>query len=92
MEKTIKWEGAEAAQMQTIDNERTQVLAKIGALMMDLETVKKDLDTVNSKQRSAIQQAIQTRGITQFESARPIQGGLVIQIPETMNGGGNVPM
>ena len=92
MEKTIKWEASEATQMQGIEQERTQVLAQIGALMMDLETAKKNLDNITGRQRAVIQQALQTRGIQQFESARPIQGGVVLQISDTMNGAGNVPM
>ena len=86
MEKTIKWDASEDMQMRTIENDRTQVLARIGALMMDLDTAKKDLETVNGRQRSVIQQSLQSKGITQFESARPIPGGLVLQIPDTMNG------
>lgn len=89
MERTIKWEAGEAAQMTVIEQEKTQILAQIGALMMDLETVKKRLDGVNDRQRAAIQTAIQAHGIQQFESARPIQGGVVLQIPdvlETSNG------
>lgn len=82
MEKTIKWEVAESAQMRMIENERTQVLAQIGALMMDLETAKKALETVNARHKSAIQQALATRGVGHFESARPIQDGVIINIPE----------
>lgn len=82
MEKIIKWEQNESMHMSQIENERTQVLAQIGALMMDLETAKKALDTINSKHKSAIQQALNSRGIMQFESARPIQGGVVLNVPE----------
>lgn len=92
MEKTIKWDQNEIPVMQSIDNERTQCLAQIGALMMELENAKKNLDTINGRQRSAVQQAISSRGIMQFESARPILGGVVLQVPEEtgrINGGGD---
>lgn len=82
MEKTIKWEPTEATQMQTIEGERTQILAQIGALMMDLENAKKSLDNVNGRHKVAIQQALQSRGINQFETARPIQGGVILQMSD----------
>lgn len=81
MEKTIKWDATEDAQMKVIENDRTQVMARIGALMMELEEVKKTLEAVNGRQRAAVQQVLQNRGITTFESARPIQGGIVLTIP-----------
>ena len=74
MEKTIKWEQNEIMQMSNLEQERTKTLAQIGALMMDLETAKKNLEAINERHKSAIQQALQTRGVSQFESARPIQG------------------
>lgn len=89
MEKTIKWEGAEISQMQSIEQERTQVLAQIGALMMDLENAKKNLETVNGKHKSLIQQALTSRGINQFESARPVQGGISITVSEQVVNGGS---
>lgn len=82
MEKTIRWENSEEVQMRMIENDRTQILAQIGALMMDLETAKKALDTVNARHKSAIQQALNSHGIGHFESARPIQGGVIISVPE----------
>lgn len=87
MEKTIKWESSEDMQLKVIENEKTQVLAKIGVLMMDLDNAKRDLESINGRQKAIFQQAIQNKGITQFESARPIPGGIVLQIPE---GNGNV--
>lgn len=89
IEKTIKWDSSEESQMKVIENDRTQVLARIGALMMELEEVKKNLEAINGRQRAAVQQVLSNRGITQFESARPIPGGIVLTIPEVMNGEGN---
>lgn len=88
MERTIKWEPAEDVQMKMIEQEKTQILAQIGALMMDLDLVKQKLQAINDRQRAAIQQVIQSRGIGAFESARPIQGGVVLQISDN-GGGGN---
>lgn len=82
MEKTIKWEGAEVFQVQQIEQEKTQVLAQIGALMLDLETAKKNLETVNEKFKAVVKQAIQSRGINQFDSARPMPGGVSLTIPD----------
>ena len=83
MEKTIKWEHSEAMTMQAIEQERLQALAQVGALMLDLETAKKNLDTANEKQKSAVRQILASRGIERVESARPIQGGLVVSIPDS---------
>lgn len=87
MEKMIRWENAELPQMQAIETERIQILAQIGALMMDLDVAKKNLDALNGRHKAAIQQVLQNRGIGQFESARPVQGGVMLQIPDTINGG-----
>ena len=82
MEKMIKWEASEAMQMQAIDQEKLQILAQIGALMMDLDTAKKNLETVNGKQKIAIQQIASNHGVNQIESARPVPGGIVLQVPD----------
>lgn len=94
MEKTIKWESNEAFQMQQVEQQKTQVLAQIGALMMDLENAKKNLESVNEKHKSAIQQALIMRGISQFNSARPVPGGIILDVvdmtdnPEVKPNGG----
>lgn len=89
MEKTIKWEAAEAPVMQQLEFERMQVLAQIGALMMDLDNAKKNLEAVNERQKTAIRSALQSRGIERFDSARPMAGGLVLQVPDALNNGGS---
>lgn len=80
MEKTIKWETAENTQIQAIEQEKMQVLAQIGALMMDLEAAKKNLDSINERHRSTIRQALNGRGVGQFESARPFPGGVILSV------------
>ena len=82
MEKSIKWEGNEAMMMQGLDQKKTQALAQIGALMMDLETAKKNLEAVNEEFKSAIRNALASRGINQVETARPVPGGLIVNIPD----------
>ena len=95
MEKTIKWEANEASQMQAIDNDKTRALAQIGMLMMDLETAKKNLESVNDRYKAAIQQALVARGIGPVDSARPVPGGVILTLsdntgPTLVNGpGGN---
>ena len=90
MEKTIRWDQTESVQMTGIDNERTKILAQIGSLMMDLEQARKMLDSLNERHKVAIQQALTNHGVNQFESARPINGGVILQLsdsPAQVNGG-----
>lgn len=82
MEKTIKFEHSEMAQMAQIEQERIQTLAQIGALMMDLETVKKQLEGINERNKAAVRKILSDRGIDNVVSVRPIQGGLVATLPE----------
>lgn len=91
MEKTIKWEPTEAPVMQQLEFERMQTLAQIGALMMDLDNAKKNLESINERQKVAIRQALNARGIDRFDSARPTPGGLTLQIPDVpiLNNGGS---
>lgn len=88
MEKTIKWEPSEAMQIQQLEQERVNTLAQIGALMMDLDTAKKGLEGVNERHKSTIRQILQARGITQYDSGRPIQGGIVLNVPDEAKNGG----
>lgn len=82
MEKTIRFEHSEMSQMAQIEQERIQALAQIGALMMDLETVKKQLETINERNKAAVRKILSDRGIDNVVSVRPIQGGLVATLPE----------
>jgi hypothetical protein len=84
MEKSIAFSPIETALFQQMEQERTNALAQIGALMMDLETAKKNLEMANERRNTFVKQIIAGNGINQFESVRPSREGLVVSIPEPM--------
>jgi hypothetical protein len=82
MEKTYQLDSRESAMLQSLDQERTQALAAIGALSLDMETARKNLDAAAEKQRAFLRQAIMTRGVDRYENARMQGGALVVSLPD----------
>lgn len=82
MEKTYQLDQRESAMLQSLDQERTQALAAIGALSLDMETARKNLDGAQQKQQSFLRQAVMTRGVDRFENARMQNGALVVSLPD----------
>lgn len=82
MEKTYQLEQPEAAYLQQLDQERTQALAAVGALSLDMETARKNLDSVAERQRAFLQQALASRSVGKFENARMQDGALVVKLPD----------
>jgi hypothetical protein len=82
MEKQYVLESREAQQMAQIEQARTQALAQIGALMMDLETAKRSLEVATERHRAFVQSAVSSRGIERFENARVVNGSLVVALPD----------
>lgn len=82
MEKTFQLDQRESAMLQSLDQERTQALAAIGALSLDMETARKNLDVAQQKQQSFLRQAVMTRGVDRFENARMQNGALVVALPD----------
>jgi hypothetical protein len=65
-----------------LDQERTQALAVVGALSLDMEQARKNLDTAAERQRTFIRQALVNRGIDRYENARAQNGCLLVTLPE----------
>ena len=82
MEKTYQLDQRESAMLQSLDQERTQALASVGALSLDMEQARKNLDAAAEKQRSFLRQAIMTRGVDRYENARLQNGALVVTVPD----------
>ena len=82
MEKTYQLDQRESAMLQSLDQERTQALAAVGALSLDMETARKNLDAAAEKQRAFLRQVVMTRGIDRYENARMQNGSLVVALPD----------
>jgi hypothetical protein len=82
MEKTFPLDQREAALLQQLDQERTQALAMVGALSLDMEQARKTLDTAAERQRGFIRQALSSRGIDRYENARTANGILLVTLPD----------
>ena len=82
MEKSITFSSSESSQSQQIEQERTQILAQIGTLMMDLETAKKLLDSATERRNAFVRQIVSSAGIYRFDSVRPVKDGLIVTVPD----------
>jgi hypothetical protein len=82
MEKTFTLDQKETAMLAQVDQERTQALAMVGALSLDMEQARKNLDTAAERQRSFIRQALSTRGVDRYENARAANGALIVTMPD----------
>lgn len=82
MEKTYQLDQREAALFGQADQERTQALAVVGALSLDMETARKNLDTAAERQRMLIRQALSTRGVERYENARVQNGSLFVSMSD----------
>jgi hypothetical protein len=82
MEKSYQLDQREAALLGQMDQERTQALAAVGALSLDMEQARKNLDAVAERQRSFLRQALSQRGIDRYENARMVNGALVVAMPD----------
>jgi hypothetical protein len=88
MEKVFQLEQKEAALLGQLDQERTQTLAVVGALSLDMEQAKKNLDAAAERQRAFIRQALSNRGVERYENARAANGSLIVTIPDEVISGG----
>jgi hypothetical protein len=84
MEKSFPLDQKETVLLTQLDQERTQALATVGALSLDMETARKTLDIAAERQRSFIRQALVVRGVERFENARIQNGALLVTLPEVM--------
>jgi hypothetical protein len=82
MEKTFQLDARETAQMRALESERTQALAVVGALSLDMENARKNLEAFQERQRGFIRQMLFARDVANYENARLQQGQLVVTIPD----------
>ena len=81
MEKTIQLDQREMQTAREVDQEVTLAWAQIGMFSEQLEQARKLRDAGIEKQKSLIKQALATRGIDNFEGARPgMQAGTVVVV------------
>lgn len=81
MEKSYQLTQKEVSQLGQLDQERTQALAAIGALSLDMEQARKNLDSAAERQRGFIRQVVSARGVERFENARLQNGAVVVTLP-----------
>jgi hypothetical protein len=84
MEKVIQLDQKEQTMLGQVDQERTQALAVVGALSLDMEQARKNLDAAAERQRSFIRQALTSRGVERYENARAQNGSLIVTMPDEM--------
>jgi len=82
MEKSFQLDARETAALQQLDQERTNALAAVGALSLDMEQARKNLDTAAERQRAFIRQALMSRNIDAYDNARTQNGMLVVTLAE----------
>jgi hypothetical protein len=82
MEKTFQLDQREAMTIQQMDQERTQALAMVGALSLDMEQARKNLDATAERQKAFLRQAVANRGIDRYENARTQNGQLFVSLPD----------
>jgi hypothetical protein len=82
MEKQFPLDQKEQTMNAQLDQERTQALAMVGALSLDMEAARKGLDAAQERQRSFIRQVLSARDLGRFENARVINGNLVVLMPD----------
>ena len=95
MEKTYHLDQTEQAMLTQVDQERTNALAMVGALSLDMEQARKNLDSAAERQRAFIRQALATRGVTQYENAKAQNAVLVVTMPDarpSVETGGPIPI
>jgi hypothetical protein len=82
VEKTYALEQKEAQQLGQLDQERTQALAVVGALSLDMETARKNLEAIAERQRSYLRMALDKRGVERFDNARIQNGEIIVNVPD----------
>ena len=82
MEKQFQLDQREAQTFAQIDQGRTQALAAIGALSLDMEQARKNLESAVERHRMFVQAAVNARGLDNFENARIANGNLLVSLPD----------
>lgn len=82
MQKAFSLAPNEVQQTQQLDQERTEVLAQIGALTLDMETARASLPLVERKRREYLATLVRKYGVTEYRTASIQGGNLVCDLPD----------
>ena len=81
--RTFQFDPRESAMLQKPSTpERTQALAAIGALSLDMRRRARISTPAAEKQRAFLRQAVMTRGKERYEAARANNGALIVSVPD----------
>lgn len=84
MEKQFALDQRESAQLSQMEQERTNALAMVGALSLDMEQARKNLDIALEKQRGFLRSALSSRGVERYENARIANGAIIAALPDML--------
>lgn len=82
MERTFTLEPPEQRALAGLEQEQTQTLAQVGALMLDLDAAKQRLTLVQERQRSFVRSVVSARNIENFADARVLNGQVIVRLPD----------
>lgn len=82
MEKTYQLDQKETGQFAQLDQERTNALANVGALSLDMEQARKNLDSAMERQRAFLRHALNARGVEEYLNARMANGAIVVTVAD----------
>jgi hypothetical protein len=81
MQKAFSLQPHETAQAQALDEERRNLLARLGAATLEMESVRGQLPTLDQRGRTLVQSIAQRTGVREFISARIDGANLVCEVP-----------
>jgi hypothetical protein len=84
MQKAFSLQSHETAQAQAIDEERRNLLARLGGATLEMETVRAQIPTLDQRGRTLVQSIAQRMGVREFITARidPATNNLVVELPD----------
>jgi len=90
MEKSVELSFQEQQLLSGFEQERQSALAMYGALALDMETAKKNLESSLEKQRAFLRSTLIAKGYDRYDNARLINNNTAIAITVS-EGGEPVP-
>ena len=82
MQKAFSLQQFEIAQAQTLEEERRNLLARLGGLTLEMENVRGQIPGLDQRSRSLVQAVAQRAGVPNFLNARIDGGNLVCELPD----------
>jgi hypothetical protein len=81
MQKAFSLQPHETAQAQALDEERRNLLARLGGATLEMEAVRSQLPTLDQRGRTLVQSVAQRVGVREFLTARIDGPNLVCELP-----------